>query len=87
MPIKEIMTWATVLLAGIIATHPLTWRTEVRKIQIAILRDVGDTRSWGCPSVFPGGCGGTRREARAAHGGPKKRKRTVSQGNPGGRES
>lgn len=54
MPINEIMTVAALLLAGIIATHPLTWRTEVRKVQVAILRDVADTRSWGNPSLSGG---------------------------------
>ena len=54
MPINEIMTVAAILLAGIVATHPLTWKTEVRKVQIAILRDVSDTRSWGNPSLWGG---------------------------------
>lgn len=54
MPIKEIMAVASFGLATLIVTHPLTWRTEMRRIQIAILRDVSDTRSWGNPSPWGG---------------------------------
>ena len=52
MPIKEIMTVASLVLGGLIVTHPLTWRSEIRKVQFSILREVTSTRSWGNPSIF-----------------------------------
>jgi hypothetical protein len=55
MPIEKIIALASAIFAGIVATHPLTWRTEVRKLEYSMFKEVADTRSWGNPSIFPVG--------------------------------
>jgi hypothetical protein len=50
MPIEKIIALASAVFAGVVATHPLTWRVEVRKLEYSILKEVSDTRSWGTPS-------------------------------------
>jgi hypothetical protein len=52
MPIEKIIALASVIVAGIMATHPFTWRTELRKLEYSMLKEVSDTRSWGNPSLF-----------------------------------
>jgi hypothetical protein len=53
MPIENLIKLAITIMVGIMITHPLTYTTEIRKIEFSILREIGDTRSWGNPSIFP----------------------------------
>jgi hypothetical protein len=53
MPIKEIMTLGSIIVAGWFLTGGQRGVIQnVRKAQIAILRDVGLTSTWGSPSIF-----------------------------------
>jgi hypothetical protein len=53
MPIKEIMTWTMLVLAGWYMTGgPKGTATKMRKAEIAILREVTRTNTWGDPSLF-----------------------------------
>ena len=53
MPIKELINLAFVIVAGIAVTHPMTFAVELRKVELSILREASDTRSWGDPVHFP----------------------------------
>ena len=53
MPIKEILAWAMVICSGWYAVGGQKgMMMNIRKAQIAILREVGSTRKWGNPSIF-----------------------------------
>ena len=52
MPVKSVVAVATVVVGSVMLMHPLTWKTELRKLQFSILREVTNTRSWGNPSIF-----------------------------------
>ena len=52
MPIKELVALATAFVMGMAAAHPRDYRMRLAKIQYAMLREVGNTRSWGNPSIF-----------------------------------
>jgi hypothetical protein len=45
MPIEKIIALASAIFVGIVATHPLTWRAEVRKLEYSMFKEVADTRS------------------------------------------
>ena len=64
MPVKGLIDFAWIVFFGIVVTHPLTFRAELRKVQYAILREVSDTRSWGNPSIFRHGKRGWTYSAR-----------------------
>jgi hypothetical protein len=54
MPIKEIVTWAMVICGGWYAIGGQKgMMMNIRKAQIAILKEVGRTDNWGNPSIFP----------------------------------
>jgi hypothetical protein len=52
MPVKELTNLAAVIVIGIAATHPMTFALELRKIELKILREASDTRSWGNPDIW-----------------------------------
>ena len=52
MPIKEILVLASEIVAGVMATHPFTWKTELRKMECSMFKEISDTRSWGNPDIF-----------------------------------
>jgi hypothetical protein len=53
MPIKEVINLVFVIVTGIAVTHPMTFAVELRRIELSILREASDTRSWGDPVHFP----------------------------------
>lgn len=54
MPTKEIMTLASILMAGWFLTGGQAGVTKnLRATQIRILREVTRTDNWGNPSIFP----------------------------------
>jgi len=55
MPIREFINLSLLILTGICITHPMTAALEIRKIELSILREASDTRSWGVPVIFPEG--------------------------------
>jgi hypothetical protein len=52
VPIKELIALASAIMAGVMVTHPFTWKTEIRKLEYSMFKEVSDTRSWGNPSIF-----------------------------------
>ena len=53
MPIKGFINLAFVVMLGIFITHPMTFAVELRRVELSILREASDTRSWGDPVHFP----------------------------------
>lgn len=47
---------AAAVVFGLMIQHPKTWKIELANLQYAILKEVGRTDNWGCPSIFPDGC-------------------------------
>ncbi|OFZ55178.1 MAG: hypothetical protein A2428_11570 [Bdellovibrionales bacterium RIFOXYC1_FULL_54_43] len=45
---------ALAIVIGTMATHPVTYRQELLKLQIQIMKEV--RAPWGCPSVTKGAC-------------------------------
>lgn len=53
MPIKEIMTLASIIVAGwLLAGGQQGVRRHLRSTQIQILKEVARTDNWGNPSIF-----------------------------------
>lgn len=52
MPIDKIVAWASVIVAGIMLTHPFSWRMKLAKLEYSMFKEISDTRSWGNPSIF-----------------------------------
>jgi hypothetical protein len=50
MPIKELLTITTLALATIFAAHPFDFSSNVRKVELSILKDASRTDNWGDPS-------------------------------------
>lgn len=55
MPIREFINLAFIILVGICITHPMDAALAIRKVELSILREASDTRSWGNPVWFPEG--------------------------------
>jgi hypothetical protein len=55
MPIREFINLAFVILVGICITHPMDAALAIRRVELSILREASDTRSWGNPVWFPEG--------------------------------
>jgi hypothetical protein len=55
MPIREFINLAFIILTGICITHPMDTALTIRKVELSILREASDTRSWGDPVHFPEG--------------------------------
>ena len=53
MPIDKFIALALMILTGICVTHPMDAALTIRKVELSILREASDTRSWGLPVVFP----------------------------------
>ena len=53
MPIKELMAIASMLFSGLLWAYgqQYVW-IGINKFKVAVLHDIGDTRSWGNPSIF-----------------------------------
>jgi len=67
MPIDKFISLALIIFTGICATHPMTAALELRKIELSILREASDTRSWGVPVIFPEGKSTQTARHRSAH--------------------
>lgn len=53
MPVPEnLIKIALAFAIGLAVTHPMTFALELRKIELKILREASDTRSWGSPDIF-----------------------------------
>ncbi len=52
MPIDKLIKLAIAVMTGIVISHPLTYMTEIRRIEFSILKEIGNTRSWGNPLIF-----------------------------------
>jgi hypothetical protein len=50
--LEKAIPLAVAIVMGLYTQHPLTWRTELIKLEYSILKEVKGTSSWGCPSVF-----------------------------------
>jgi hypothetical protein len=53
MPIREFINLAFIILVGICITHPMDAALTIRKVELSILREASDTRSWGTPVWLP----------------------------------
>jgi hypothetical protein len=53
MPIRELINLAFIILLGICITHPMTAAITIRKVELSILSEASDTRSWGNPVWLP----------------------------------
>jgi hypothetical protein len=53
MPIREFINLAFIILTGICVTHPMDAALTIRKVELSILREASDTRSWGTPVWLP----------------------------------
>lgn len=51
-PIKELMALSAAILAAICIANPLHPREAIRNFEYRIIREVGNTRTWGDPSIF-----------------------------------
>jgi hypothetical protein len=71
MPIKELVSVALMILTGICVTHPMNAALAIRKVELSILREASDTRSWGVPVIFPEG----KSTRSAARSGPHTNRR------------
>lgn len=43
MPVKEILVFGSVILGGLLSTHPFSFGNAIRQIQFSILREVTRT--------------------------------------------
>jgi hypothetical protein len=40
------------IVAGVMAIHPFTWKTELRKMEYSMFKEISNTRSWGNRDIF-----------------------------------
>lgn len=52
MPLKEIILLSAVVVASIMASHPVHPLDGILAFELRILREVGRTDNWGSPSIF-----------------------------------
>ena len=53
--LDKAVTIATFVVVGMAVRHPFTWHTELRRLEIQIMKE--SRGSWGCPSIWgPKGC-------------------------------
>ncbi len=56
--VNKLMSISVVVVLGLMLQYPKTWKVELAKLQYKILKDVGKTSNWGCPSIWgKKGCG------------------------------
>ena len=50
--IEGLIPIAVSIVIGMVIRHPLTWRQELTKLQVSMLKEITRTDNWGSPLIW-----------------------------------